>query len=379
MIAIVLAWIAVAGWCYLAFAHGRFWEPLLPEAATRAPAVWPSVDIIVPARNEADSLPHSLPSLLKQDYPGRWRVILVDDHSTDGTSDVAANLTEATSGNLMILSAPDLPPGWSGKVAAMNAGVQYSRADYVLFTDADIKHPSHSLTQLVARAMRDRLDLTSLMVMLRCQSFAEKLLIPAFVFFFAMLYPFRSANDSQLSLAAAAGGVMLVKRHALENIGGLARIKSALIDDCSLAAAIKKNGGEKQSAGRISLTLTQDVHSLRPYPEIKDIWNMVARTAYTQLKYSPLLLTGTIIGMAILYLIPLLMIIFGHGVFSVTGFAVWALMSVLYLPTVLFYRLMPFWAVTLPLAAGIYMAATIDSAHRYHRGQGGQWKGRSQA
>ena len=125
MIAIVLAWIAVAGWCYLAFAHGRFWEPLLPEAATRAPAVWPSVDIIVPARNEADSLPHSLPSLLKQDYPGRWRVILVDDHSTDGTSDVAANLTEATSGNLMILSAPDLPPGWSGKVAAMNAGVQY--------------------------------------------------------------------------------------------------------------------------------------------------------------------------------------------------------------------------------------------------------------
>lgn len=374
----VLGWLAALGWCYLAFGHGRFWEPLLPDVVP-PPAIWPSVDIVIPARNEADMLPQSLPSLLRQDYPGNWRIILVDDHSRDGTSGVAYELSSQQPDRLIVVAAPDLAKGWSGKTAAMNAGVQESQADYILFTDADITHTSGNLRRLVSRALTYDLDLVSLMVKLRCDSFAEKLLIPAFVFFFALLYPFRRASDPQSGVAAAAGGVMLVKRQALQNIGGLERIKSALIDDCALAKAVKVNGGTKAGPGRIALTLSEDIASLRPYPAIKDVWQMVARTAYTQLQYSPLLLIGTIIGMSVLYLIPLVLLLSGIGPLSLTGFAVWILMSVLYMPTVLFYGLPPLWAFTLPFAALIYVGATIDSARLYHRGKGGQWKGRTQA
>lgn len=374
----ILGWLAALGWCYLAFGHAHFWEPLLADPV-KAPAAWPSVDIIIPARNEADMLPQSLPSLLQQDYPGDWRIILVDDHSQDGTGNIALDLSSLQPERLSVVSAPPLPEGWSGKVAAMSTGVEESRSHYILFTDADITHAPDSLRHLVARSLAYNFDLVSLMVRLRCDSFAEKLLVPAFVFFFTMLYPFRRACDPQSSMAAAAGGVMLLKRQALENIGGLARIKSALIDDCALAKAIKTNGGKNAGPGRIALTLTHDVSSLRPYPEIKDVWQMISRTAYTQLQYSPALLAGTLVGMLILYIIPLILLLSGNGSLSLTGFAVWSLMSALYMPTVLFYGQPALWAFTLPLAAMVYMGATFDSARLYHQGKGGQWKGRAQA
>ena len=242
--AALLSCFALCGWIYLAFFHAGFWQLALDGDAPE-PEEWPSVDIIVPARNEAAILPRSLPSLLRQNYPGTWRVLLVDDHSTDGTGTIAQRI--ATSHNaiecLTVIEAPDLPVGWSGKVAAMQAGIAQSTADYILFTDADIEHPADSLKRLVSHAIERKFDLVSRMVKLHCQTMAEKLLIPAFVFFFTMLYPFWSVNNSESDVAAAAGGVMLVKRKTLDAIGGLACIKSALIDDCALAKAVKEHGG----------------------------------------------------------------------------------------------------------------------------------------
>jgi len=357
---------------YLALGHGKFWSPLLPNSAQN-PANLPTLDIIVPARNEADALPRSLPSLLNQDYSGQWRVILVDDHSEDGTRETAKQIAAdmGKSDRLEVVEAPDLSQGWSGKVAAMNAGVARSSADLILFTDADISHsPSHA-SQLVAEAQSKSLDLTSRMVMLRCETFAERLLIPAFVFFFAMLYPFRRANDPTSKTAAAAGGVMLVRRTILNKIGGMECIKSALIDDCSLAKAIKTAGGH------IQLTLTNDAESLRPYPHINDVWQMVARTAYTQLRYSPLLLVGTVIGMAILFLAPPVVFLFASsGTAVLLSLFAYIAMTAVYAPTVKFYGLTWPCALSLPVAAFIYIAATIDSAKRYYQRKGGQWKGR---
>jgi hopene-associated glycosyltransferase HpnB len=366
---------ALAAWLYLAFAHGMFWMPLLPSSGTEMTSL-PSVDIIVPARNEALSLPRSLPSLLQQDYAGAWQVILIDDHSLDGTGDLARQLA-ANLGKLDKLSvfeAPDLAAGWSGKVAAMNVGAEQSAADMILFTDADIVHAPHSLRDLVARAEDGKLDLISRMVKLNCESFAEKLLIPAFVFFFALLYPFRRANDPASPTAAAAGGVMLVRRTMLDKIGGLACIRSALIDDCSLAKAFKSAGG------RPELTLTRDIESLRPYPHIRDVWQMVARTAYTQLRYSPFLLIGTVLGMSLVYLVPPLFFWGATGPLAfAAGSLAWIVMTILYVPMIRFYELPVVWALTLPVAAFVYAAATIDSARLYYQGKGGQWKGRAQA
>ncbi|MDE2030525.1 MAG: glycosyltransferase [Alphaproteobacteria bacterium] len=368
--------LAFAAWLYLALYHGAFWRILLPQADSE-PQEWPSVAIIVPARDEARALPASLPSLLAQDYPGEWRVALADDHSADGTSEVARAIAEdlQEEKRLHIVAAPDLPEGWSGKVAAMQAGVaQSGDTDMLLFTDADIRHAPHSLRQLVMRAEAGKLDLVSRMVRLNCDSFAEKLLIPAFVFFFAMLYPFRRANDPASNVAAAAGGTMLLRRSMLDKIGGLASIKSALIDDCSLARAIK------DADGKIELTLTGDIESLRPYPHIADVWKMVARTADTQLRHSALLLAGTLAGMALLYLAPPLLFMFepSPGA-SLVGLLAWLLMAAIYLPMIRFYRLNPAWALTLPVAALIYGGASFDSARLYQQGKGGQWKGRAQA
>jgi hopene-associated glycosyltransferase HpnB len=363
--AIDLSGLALLAWLYLAFLHGGFWKPLQDERAAE-PAAWPSVDVVVPARNEADVLPQSLPSLLAQDYPGTWKILLVDDHSNDGTADVARR--HAANHRVTIVVPPALPDGWSGKVAAMNAGVVRSTAEYILFTDADIEHPADSLRRLAARAIERNLDLTSRMVRLHCESFAEKLLVPAFVFFFAMLYPFRRANNPASRVAAAAGGVMLVRRQTLDAIGGLARIKSALIDDCALARAIKDRGA------KIELTLADDIKSLRRYPELANIHAMVARTAYTQLHYSPLLLAGTCLGMALLFLVPPLFLISGH---ELAGLALVILFSV-YLPTVRFYSLPAVWVLTLPAAATFYVFATLDSARLHWQGRGGQWKGRKQ-
>ena len=374
MLLLTLSTLTLLAWLYLTFLHGRFWQPLVDFSA-EPPKAWPSVTIIVPARNEAESLPRSLPSWLKQDYPGEWRVVLVDDHSTDGTGALAQDIATKSgkSDKLQILNAPDLPKGWSGKVAAQHHCVSQSSSDYILFTDADIEHPPHSLKRLMARSLKDQLDLNSLMVRLNCQSFAEKLLIPAFVFFFALLYPFRRANDPTSRVAAAAGGVMLVNRAKLEGIGGMARIKNALIDDCALARAIKDN------KGRIRLTLARDVLSLRPYPTIGDVWDMIARTAFTQLHYSPLLLAGSVLGLALLFFVPVVVPLVGTPAAALTSLTAWLVMAGIYWPLVAFYRLPVWWALLLPAAALIYILATLDSARRYWQGKGGQWKGRSQA
>jgi len=358
LILLALSGISFASWLYLALLHSSFWR-LLFDDPSPGPAVWPSIDIIVPARDEADSLPRTLPSLLAQDYPGAWQIILVDDHSRDATGDIARSL------GLTVVVPPALPDGWAGKVAAMHAGVAHSHADYILFTDADIAHPPDSLRRLAARAVDKDLALTSRMVRLHCASRAEKLLVPAFVFFFAMLYPFRRAN-------AAAGGVMLVRRRALDAIGGLARIKSALIDDCALAKAIKDTGG------RIELTLIDDIRSLRPYPRFADIHHTIARTAYTQLNYSPWLLAGTCLGMALLFLWPPLSLLTGSPSAAALGGAAWLIMSAIYLPMVRFYRQPAAMAPTLPLAAALYVLATLDSARLHRQGKGGRWKGRTQ-
>jgi hopene-associated glycosyltransferase HpnB len=380
MLAFILALFALAGWSYLSLFHGLSWLPLLDPPAPE-PDAWPSVDIIVPARNEADSLPHSLPSLLSQDYPGVWRVLLVDDHSTDFTNRTARQIAfdRGCMDKIAVIAAPDLPPGWSGKVAAMQAGVSQSKSNYILFTDADIKHPKDSLRRLVARALDGKLDLVSLMVKLHCENAVEKLLIPAFVFFFAMLYPFRRANDHASRVAAAAGGVMLVKKQALENIGGLERIKSALIDDCALARAIKDSGGEGGAKGRIRLTLTQDAKSLRIYATLREAMHLITRTAFTQLRHSSDLLALTVAGLGLLFIVPFLVALFAHGASALFGFAAWFLMTAIYWPMVRFYTLPFFWALTLPLAAALHLIATIDSARRYWQGKGGQWKGRAQA
>lgn len=380
MIANILGCLSLIGWVYLALFNGRFWRPLFADSAVE-PAVWPSIDIIVPARDEADILPGSLPSLLQQDYQGPWRVLLVDDHSDDGTAELARKLATQHSKlqHLEVITAPDLPPGWSGKVAAMQAGAAHSNADYILFTDADIWHPANSLSQLAARAVEKKLDLTSLMVKLHCREFAEELLIPAFVFFFAMLYPFASANDEDSSVAAAAGGVMLVRRKALNNIGGLASIKSALIDDCSLAKNIKNFGGNDQTAGRIELTLARSVKSIRPYPDIASIWRMIARSAFTQLRHSFLLLLGTVLGMGLLFIVPFILPLTSGMIATMTGLLAALIMIALYAPMVLFYDLPLAMAATLPVAGIIYILATVDSARLYWQGKGGQWKGRTQA
>ncbi|MGE3624137.1 MAG: glycosyltransferase [Bdellovibrionales bacterium] len=370
-----IASLGLLAWLYLDVFHGKFWKPLFPAPAG-PPESWPSVDIIVPARNEAAELPKSLPSLFAQDYPGNWRIILVDDHSTDGTAAVARQIARDKNADsrLAVISAPDLPPDWTNpKLHALHCGLGHSSADFILFTDADIMHHPKNLSELVARAVANRLHLVSLMVKLHCVTFAEKLLIPAFIFFFEMLFPFRRANDPASKTAAAAGGVILAKRSALEKIGGLGAIKSQLIDDCALASAVKNTGGLTE------LTLSRDVVSMREYPKTGDVMRMISRTAFTQLRYSSWRLIATVIGMFILFSPPLLALAAETGQGKAMGLLAWAIMSILYLPTILFYGLPFYWALTLPAAAVIYILATIDSARLYWQGKGGQWKGRIQA
>jgi len=378
---VIISGISFACWVYLALFHGNFWKPLLDDKEAPAPILWPSIDIIIPARNEADVLPQSLPSILSQEYPGPWRVILIDDHSTDGTSAIALKVAEKIDrdNKLLIIRAPELKDGWSGKLSALNAGASRSIGEYLLFTDADILHPKDGLRRLVTKAVADKLDLHSLMVKLCCKSRAEKFLIPAFVHFFALIYPFRLVRDRRSRVAAAAGGIMLIKQKALSNIGGLESIKSALIDDCTLAAAVKKCGGENKSRGKILLTLTNDFFSLRPYDHLADIWHMIARTAFTQLRYSALLLLGTVLGLGFLFLAPIFAVSLCMPLITELGFATLIIIFYTYMPMVRFYGLSSWWAFTLPAAVIVYLGATIDSAIKYWQGNGGNWKDRAQA
>jgi hopene-associated glycosyltransferase HpnB len=370
-------------WCVLLFARGGFWRarPAAPLASAPRDA-WPAVAAVVPARNEADVIAQAVSTLLAQEYPGPFHVIVVDDHSTDGTADAAraAALALQCPERLTVLSAKPLPSGWSGKVWAQSQGIEAVRtlglpADFLLLTDADIGHPTDAVTQLVARADAERRDLVSLMVRLRCDSFWEKALIPAFVFFFAKLYPFSWVNNPRNKTAAAAGGCMLVRRTALEEAGGIESIRAELIDDCSLAARIKHRGEGRHP---IRLDVAARSVSLRPYDNWREIWNMIARTAFTQLHYSAWLLAGTLAGMAIIYLMPPVAAL-ALGPRGLPAWLAWAAMCCAYAPMLRYYGRSPLWAPFLPLVALFYVGATFASAVRYWRGKGGQWKARVQA
>jgi hopene-associated glycosyltransferase HpnB len=373
---------ALAAWLYLVFFHGFFWRADQRLAAeSKPPERWPDVVAVIPARDEAPVIGGAVESLLRQDYPGDLRVVVVDDASSDGTADAAragAARASAASRLAIVAAPPPLPPGWSGKLWAVHNGIAAAPADrrYVLLTDADIVHAPDALKRLVAKAEAEGLDLVSLMVKLHCESFAERLLIPAFVFFFQKLYPFPWVNDREIATAGAAGGCMLLRRAALDRAGGIAAVKDALIDDCALAAALKKSGP-------IWLGLAEQTKSVRRYPGIGDVWRMVARTAYTQLRHSPLLVLGTVLGMALLYLVPPLALVLcpfaGAWTAAAIGAAAFALMLYAYRPTWELYRGDDPALVLLPLAALLYTAMTVDSALRHLRGKGGAWKGRTYA
>jgi hopene-associated glycosyltransferase HpnB len=380
-LAVALAAVALLAWIGLALLHGGFWRVRFADACAEPPR-WPAVVAVLPARDEAGLIAAALASLLQQDYPGAFHVIVVDDHSTDGTAALAAaTATRSASGSrFALVAARELPAGWTGKVWAQSEGLAaqhqlFPGAAYVLLTDADIAHDRRALRRLVARAEAGQLVLTSLMVRLRCVSLAEKMLVPAFVFFFAMLYPFSRVNQPGSRVAAAAGGCMLVRTDALANIGGIAAIKHALIDDCALAAHMK-------GQGPVRLDFAQDSYSLRPYEAWSDIWNMIARSAYAQLRYSPWLLAGTVPGMLWMFLVPPALAVglaLGVGLAGWLSLAAWLVMMAIYVPMLRYYRQSLFLAPALPLVALFYVGATLASAWRYRRGKGGQWKGRSQA
>ena len=403
----LVSFVALAAWIYLLLGRGLFWLtrerddaagpidearferrnlPRLGEVARRGlrrdevdlspPEPWPSVVAVVPARNEADVVARSIGSLLAQDYPGDFRIILVDDDSSDGTASAAAALQGLRSRLRVVRGAP-LAPGWTGKLWAVAQGIEQARQapgppDFLLLTDADIAHAPDNLRSLVERARAGRLVLASLMARLTVETWAERLLVPAFVFFFAMLYPFAWVNDPRSGTAAAAGGCMLVDRAGLEAAGGIQAIAGDLIDDCALAALLKRHGP-------IWLGLTDRARSQRPYSSFAAIGRMVSRSAFAQLGFSAWLLAATVAGMALLYIAPPVIALFGTGVARIAGAAAWVAMAASYQPMLHFYRL-GFWrGALLPVIAACYVAFTLTSAIDHWRGRGGMWKGRAQA
>jgi hopene-associated glycosyltransferase HpnB len=375
---VLLAAIALAAWAYLLFGRGMFW--LARERGDQAspgapPTHWPSVAAIVPARNEADVVARAIGSLLDQAYPGDLRVILVDDNSTDGTGAIARGL--ANGERLEVLAGATLPGGWTGKLWALHQGIERASAstappDFLLLTDADIAHQADNVRCLVERAHAGELVLVSLMARLTVQTWAERLLIPAFVFFFDMLYPFAWVNDPSRRTAAAAGGCMLVRRVALEAAGGVETIRGEIIDDCALAGRLK-------ARGPIWLGLTNRAESLRPYAGMGEIGRMVSRSAYAQLGFSPWLLAGTVLGMALIYVAPPAVSLFGSGMARWIAVAAWLAMAIAFQPMLRFYRRSPLWGLALPAIGALYTIFTVQSAVQVWRGRGGQWKGRAQA
>ncbi len=371
-----LAAAAFAAWGWLLFLRGGFWRagPHLPQAERLDE--WPEVVAVVPARNEANYVGRAVASLLAQHYRGRFRVIVIDDGSDDLTSDAAREGARSNQAErLSVIAAAPRPDGWVGKVWAMAEGVRHAQetapeARYVWFTDADVTHAPETLSRLVAMAETGSRDLVSLMVRLSCRTAWERLLVPAFVFFFQMLYPFRWSNDPARATAAAAGGSMLVRRTALDRIGGMAAIRGALIDDCALAAAIKPGG-------RTWVGLSLADSSIRPYEGLGGIWTTVARTAFDQLRYSAVALVGTVAGLALVFLVPPLAAIFAPWPANMIGAVAWAAMAIAEAPTLALYRQPRWLGLLLPLAALLYMAMTLDSARRHWRGAGGAWKGRT--
>ncbi len=360
----MIAFLALCIWLYLFFLHGKFWESG-PELPVALPTSLPEVDIIVPARDEAGSIAPVIASLLAQDYAGVFRVTLVDDNSTDGTAALAG-----VHPRLRIVTGSAKPPGWSGKLWALQQGVAVSTAEVLCFADADITHAPQHLSALVARLLSPRVEMVSEMVRLNCTAWPERFLIPAFVYFFQMLYPFSRVNNPHSRTAAAAGGTVLIRAAALGRIGGLERIKGALIDDVSLAREVKKTGA-------IYLGHSGLATSIRPYPRVADIWHMVTRTAFTQLNYSASILAGTLIGLTLVWLVAPYELLFGHGWRFLFGAAAFALAMVSYFPTLARYRQSRVFALALPFVALFYMAATLASAALHWRGAGAQWKNRA--
>lgn len=380
---LILAIISLLIWIYLIFFRGQFWYCNQYLKTNINCHSYPKVTVIIPARNEADVLPISLNSLLQQTYQGEYNIILVDDQSEDETQVIAEQIAQKLdkSDYLTVIQGTTLPQGWSGKLWAINQGIEYAKnhfkSDYFLLTDADINHDLNNLNQLVAKAEKENLDLVSLMVLLRTKSWWEKWLIPAFIFFFQKLYPFPLVNNPKSQVAAAAGGCILIQTEALMRIGGIESLKQTLIDDCTLAKLVKDTLPPHRS---IWLGLTKTTTSLREYSTLKPIWDMVARTAFTQLNYSILLLIGTLIGMFLTYLIVpigfVIGMVNGNLPLSFICLIVWLLMSLSYFPTIKFYELSPISIFSLPVIAFLYSLMTIDSAIRHWQGKGGQWKGR---
>ncbi|HKU54846.1 MAG TPA: glycosyltransferase [Rhizomicrobium sp.] len=374
---ILFGFVPLAVWLYLLLFRSGFW--LLRERDTSPvpePETWPSVVAVVPARNEADVIRQSIGSLLAQDYPGSFRIVLVDDQSSDGTGELARALD---SERLTVLSGTPRPSGWTGKLWAMKQGCDHASAnvfdpapEFLWFTDADIAHGRDALRRLVSRAQDGDKVLVSLMARLSCKSYAEHFLIPAFVFFFDMLFPFGAVNNPKSPVAAAAGGCMLARRAALERAGGLAAIRHNIIDDCAMGRAMK-------SQGPIWLGLTDRAVSLRPYEHLSDIRQMVTRTAYAQLGYSPLVLGATLLGLAMVYLAPVMTALFAWGISQMAGWLAWIIMAVMFQPILRFYRLSPLWGLALPLIGVFYAGFTFQSAIQHWSGRGGMWKGRAQA
>lgn len=385
-----VAAVAVAAWAWLLVGRGWYWrtDVQLPASSRSCTSDhWPSVTVVIPARNEAAVLPSTLPTLLAQDFPGRLEIVVVDDSSADETAAVAASLgARSANRSVSVISAPPLPDGWAGKVWAMHTGAASDLArdcEYILLTDADIAHPPDLLRRLVGMAEHRDLDLASVMAHLRAITPFERLLVPAFVYFFGLLYPFRWSNDPNRGTAAAAGGCVLVGRRMLQRVGGFESIRDQIIDDCALAARIK------QAGGRTWLGLARDVRSQRGYAGLSGVWHVVARTAYTQLAYSPIRLLGTVVALLLAFAAPPTAVaVAGVGLLAgaaaemslaalSVGILGWSLMTYSYLPMTRWYGGSMLRAVTLPLSAVIYVAMTLDSARRHYVGIGGGWKGRT--
>ncbi len=366
-------------WTYLAAAHGRFWQisRFTPEqqASTRAPDL---VAVVIPARDEAEVVGRCVASLLQQEGGQRLHIFLVDDGSSDGTAEIARQAEQAAgkTEQLTIIRGRPLPSGWSGKLWAVQQGVERAREldpDFLLLTDADIEHGLRSIATLITIARSQRCDLVSFMVKLYCQSLAERALVPAFVYFFFQLYPPAWISSPQRKTAGAAGGSILVRPQALERAGGIQAIRNEIIDDCALARAVKRSGG------RVWLGISAETRSIRPYGTFAEVGRMISRSAFNQLQHSTWLLLFAMIGMTMTYVLPPLLALFsGRPVPSLLGAVAWAIMAVTFLPIVRFYRLNLLWSLALPLIAVFYMGATFHSAFKFWTGRGGEWKGRVQ-
>jgi hopene-associated glycosyltransferase HpnB len=378
-----VAALALLAWLYLLLLHGGFWRARerLPQGLP-APASWPPVVAIVPARDEAATIAATLEGLLGQRYAGLFRIILVDDGSRDGTGEIARALAARDGGGrLSVLAGKPLAPGWTGKLWAVAQGIEAAKAggaaDWLFLTDADIRHGPDTLDRLVRQAAAGRYDLVSLMARLHCGTFWERLLIPAFVYFFQKLYPFAWAADPRRDTAAAAGGCVLVRARPLEALGGIAAIRGRLIDDCALARAVKRSGG------RLWIGLAAEALSLRVYDRLAPIWMMVARSAFTQLRHSAFLLIGTVLGMALLYLAPPLILVaapwHGDRPAALLAAAADLAMAASSLPMLAYYGRRPWEGFLLPLAGLLYTLMTLDSARRYWFVGGNRWKGRDYA